>query len=163
MTGKINAWHLGDRRSRPAPRAKGAVAERELSTYLVWRNKKAPLHVRKSAYTNSMWAYVWHEWTDTKAKDTNISRGFVLSLPGGGFEPKTSVSWSAKSTTRPRKPYGRMVEVLIEEPPRKAVLLNIASGARQRTAHSQPTILWSVACSRRTAAPRTGWSSPSTP
>ena len=67
------------------------MAERESSTYLVWRFKKAPLHVRKSAYTDSMWAYVWHEWTDTEAKVTNISQGFVLSLPGGGFEPRTSV------------------------------------------------------------------------
>jgi hypothetical protein len=31
MTGKTNAWHLGDRRSRPAPLAKGAVAEQESS------------------------------------------------------------------------------------------------------------------------------------
>jgi len=23
------------------------------------RNKKAPLHARKSVYTNSLWAYVW--------------------------------------------------------------------------------------------------------
>jgi hypothetical protein len=29
-----------------------------------------------------------------------------------------------------------MEEVPIEEPPRKAILLNIASGARQQTAHS---------------------------
>ena len=34
---------------------------------------------------------------------------------------------------------GRMQEALIEEPPRKAVMLNIASGARQQTAHSRPT------------------------
>jgi hypothetical protein len=92
MMGEINAWHLGYCRSGPAPLAKGAVAERESSTYLVWRNKKAPLHARKSAYTNSMWAYVWHKWTDTEAKVTNISRGFVLSPQGGGFEPKTFVS-----------------------------------------------------------------------
>jgi hypothetical protein len=91
MMGKINAWHLGDRRLSPAPLAKGVVAEQESSTYLVWRNEKAPLHVRKSAYTNSMWAYVWHKWTDTEAKVVKISRGFVLSPPGGGFEPKTSV------------------------------------------------------------------------
>jgi hypothetical protein len=32
------------------------------------------------------------EWTDTGAKVTNVSRGFALSLPGGGFEPKTFVS-----------------------------------------------------------------------
>jgi hypothetical protein len=40
MKGEINAWHLGDRRLHPAPlaKAKGAVAERESSTYLVWRN-----------------------------------------------------------------------------------------------------------------------------
>ena len=41
---------------------------------------------------NSIWAYVWCEWTDTGANVTNISQGFVLSLPGGGFEPKTLVS-----------------------------------------------------------------------
>jgi hypothetical protein len=34
---------------------------------------------------------------------------------------------------------GRIEEVPIKEPPRKAVLLNIASGARQQTAHSRPT------------------------
>jgi hypothetical protein len=68
MTGEINAWHLGDHRLHPGPLAKGAVVERESSTYLVWRNEKAPLHARESAHTNSMWAYVWHERTDTKAK-----------------------------------------------------------------------------------------------
>ena len=50
---------LGDRRSPSSALCKGAVAERESSTYLVRRNKKAPLHVRESAYTNSLWAYVW--------------------------------------------------------------------------------------------------------
>jgi hypothetical protein len=49
------------------------------------------------------------------------------------------------------------------KPPKKAVPLNIASGVRQRRAHSQPTILQSVAGSRRTAALKTGWLSPSTP
>jgi hypothetical protein len=61
MMGEINAWHLGDNRLHPAPLAKGAVAGRELSTYLVWRNEKALLHARESAYINSMWAYVWHK------------------------------------------------------------------------------------------------------
>jgi hypothetical protein len=32
------------------------------------------------------------EWTDTRVKVMNVSRGFVLSPPGGGFEPKTFVS-----------------------------------------------------------------------
>ncbi len=49
---------LGDRRSPSSPLCKSAVAERESSTYLVWRNEKAPLHARGSAYTNSLWAYV---------------------------------------------------------------------------------------------------------
>ena len=57
----------------------------------------------------------------------------------------------------------RMQEVQIKEPPRKAVPLSIPSGARQRTAHSRPTILQSVVGLRRMAAPRTGWLSPSTP
>ncbi len=64
-------WAIGDR--RPAPLAKGVVADRESSTYLIWRNEKDPLHAHKSAYTNSMWASVRHEWTDTEAKVTNIS------------------------------------------------------------------------------------------
>jgi hypothetical protein len=71
----------------------------------------------------------------------------------------------AKAATAPLSsvcPGNRQIEeVPIKEPPRKAVLLNIASGARQRTAHSRPTIPWSVIGSRRMAAPRTGWLSPS--
>jgi len=42
MMGEINAWHLGNQRSHPGPLAEGAVAERESSTYLVWRNELAP-------------------------------------------------------------------------------------------------------------------------
>ncbi len=57
--GKIMQGILGDRRSPSSALCKGAVAERESSTYLVWRNEKAPLHARKCAYTNSLWAYVW--------------------------------------------------------------------------------------------------------
>jgi len=34
-------------------------SERESSTYVVRSNEKAPLHVRESAYTKSLWAYVW--------------------------------------------------------------------------------------------------------
>ena len=93
MTGEINKCLAFGRLyiGSSAPSMKGMVAERESSTHLVWRNEKAPLHARKSAYTNSMWAYVWHEWTDTEAKVTNISREFVLSPTSGGFEPNTSV------------------------------------------------------------------------
>jgi len=60
------------------------MAERESSTYLVWRNEKAPLHARESGL-------MCGKWTDTGAKATNVSRGFELSPPGGGFEPKTFV------------------------------------------------------------------------
>ena len=49
--------------------------------------------------------------------------------------------------------------------PRKAVLSNIANGAKQQTDHLRPMILHSVTGSRRTSAPtpRTGWLSPSIP
>ncbi len=46
-------------RSPSSALSQSAVAEQESSTYLVWRNEKAPLHARESACTNSIWAYVW--------------------------------------------------------------------------------------------------------
>ena len=76
--------------------------------------------------------------------------------------------------TRPRLPQPRrrvntcperesVKEVPSKEPPRKAVLPNIASGARQQTGPLQPTIPSSVAGLRRTVAPRTSLLSPSIP
>jgi hypothetical protein len=74
--GEIMLGVLGDRRSPSSALCSGAVVERESSTYLVWRNEKAPLHVRKSSYTNSMCAYdVWHKWTDMEAKVIQTSVG----------------------------------------------------------------------------------------
>jgi hypothetical protein len=86
MTGEVMQGVLGDRRSPSSALCKSAAAKRETSTYLVWRNKKAPLHARESAYTNSLWAYVWR--MDRHRSESNV----VLSPPGGGFEPKTFVS-----------------------------------------------------------------------
>ena len=57
--GRGYAGRLGDRRLPTSALCKSVVAKRESSTYLVWRNEKAPLYVHESAYTNSLWAYVW--------------------------------------------------------------------------------------------------------
>jgi len=48
--------------------------------------------MRAKARTRFHYGLMCGEWTDTGVKVTNVSRGFVLSLPGGGFEPKTFVS-----------------------------------------------------------------------
>jgi len=61
--------------------------------------------MRAKARTRIQSGLMCGKGTDTGEKVMNISRGFVLSPPGGGFEPKTFVSKSAKSTTRPRKPW----------------------------------------------------------
>ena len=48
--------------------------------------------MRTKARTQIQHGFMCDEWTDTVAKVTNVSRGFVLSPPGRGFEPKTFVS-----------------------------------------------------------------------
>jgi hypothetical protein len=89
--GMHGVW--GNRRSPSSALCKSAEAERESSTFLVRRNKKAPLHARESAYTNSVWAYVWR--MDRHGSESNERQsGFftksarrmfrrVLSLPLG--------------------------------------------------------------------------------
>jgi hypothetical protein len=57
----------------------------------------------------------------------------------------------------------RMGEGLIKEPPKRAILPSIASGARQRMGPIPPMIPSSVAGSRRMASQRTSLLSPSTP
>ena len=56
-----------------------------------------------------------------------------------------------------------MMEVPIEEPPRRAILPSVASGARRQTGLSRPTIPSSVAGLRRRVALRTSLLSPSVP
>jgi len=53
------AGRLGDQRLPSSSLCKNAVAKRESSSYLVWRNEKAPLHAHESTHTNSLWAFVW--------------------------------------------------------------------------------------------------------
>jgi hypothetical protein len=50
--------------------------------------------MRARARAQIQYGLMCGEWTDTVAEVTNVSRGFVLSPPGGGggFEPKTLVS-----------------------------------------------------------------------
>jgi hypothetical protein len=48
--------------------------------------------MRAKARTRSHYGFMCGEWTDTGAKVTNVSQGFVLSLPSGGFKPRTFVS-----------------------------------------------------------------------
>jgi hypothetical protein len=85
--GNVNHGVLGERWLSSSTLCKGVVAEQDSSTYFVARNKKAPLHARKSTYTNSIWTYVWR-MDRTGAKVTNVSRGFVLSPPGGDSNPR---------------------------------------------------------------------------
>jgi len=47
--------------------------------------------MRAKARTQIHYGHVCGKWTDTGAKVMNVSRGFVLSPPGGGFKPKTFV------------------------------------------------------------------------
>ena len=48
--------------------------------------------MRTKARTQIQYELMCGEWTDTGAKVTDVNRGFVLSPPGGDFEPKTFVS-----------------------------------------------------------------------
>jgi hypothetical protein len=53
---------------------------------------RRPHSMRAKERTRIQYGLMCGEWTDTGAKVTNVSRGFLLSPPGGGFEPKTFVS-----------------------------------------------------------------------
>jgi len=48
--------------------------------------------MRAKAHARIQYGLMYGKLTDRGAKVTNASRGFVLSPPGGGLEPKTFVS-----------------------------------------------------------------------
>ncbi len=80
---------------------------------------------------------------------------------------KKSQANMAKAATAPKMvehmPNMRMGEGLIEEPPKRAILLSIASGARTRMGPIPPTIPLSAVGLRRTARQRTSLLSSLTP
>jgi len=58
---------------------------------ILYGEMRRPHFMRTKARTQIHYGLLCGEWTDTGAKETNISRGFVQSPPGGGFEPNTFV------------------------------------------------------------------------
>ncbi len=82
------------------------MAERESSTYLVWRNEKAPLHARESAYTTSLLAVrEWRDMGDAKDKHqpgavpipcywpaASTTSAYSSSNVSQGLEPPTSAT-----------------------------------------------------------------------
>jgi hypothetical protein len=111
----------------------------------------------------------------------DLTHKIVLELPRAMLQDlKISRSSSLRSTMRKPKPTrlrlqqpprplskcprsARMGEGPIEEPPKRAILLSIASGARQQMGPIPPTIPLSVVGLRRMARQRTSLLSPLTP
>ena len=58
---------------------------------ILYGGTRRPHSMRAKARAHIQYGLKYGKWTDTGAKVMNVSRGFVLSPPGGGFEPKTFV------------------------------------------------------------------------
>ncbi len=84
----------------------------------------------------------------------NIKKLFVEKYNEKAQANKTKAATALKMAERVPK-YARMGEGPIEEPPKRAILPSIASGARQRMGPIPPTIPSSVIGMRRTACQRT--------
>ncbi len=82
-------WALGDR--HPAHFARVRWRSRN-QVPILYGETRRPHSMRAKARTQIHYGLMCGEWTDTGAKVTNVSQGFVLSPPSGGFEPRTFVS-----------------------------------------------------------------------
>jgi len=81
-------------------------SERESSTYVVRSNEKAPLHVRESAYTKSLWAYVWR--MDRHRSESNERQSGVCTK-SARRNPRPTFRRALQPTTQPRKPWKMVV------------------------------------------------------
>jgi len=91
MTGEImhGVWAIGDHHPEHFARVRWRSGKQVPISY---GETRRPHSMHAKALTRIHYRIMCGEWTDTGAKVTNISRGFVLSPSGGGFEPKTFVS-----------------------------------------------------------------------